>query len=94
LTEVLSEGGAPIYLRTKGTLCFGFADKELPDHGRDYHKDGFGSTIGNWKNVSKAPELLTEAELHALGFDTGKQITLEFVSGVKVTGKIAKITRS
>ncbi|HZJ38726.1 MAG TPA: aromatic amino acid hydroxylase [Chthoniobacterales bacterium] len=92
-TEVVSEGAAPIYLRTKGPSALAFAGKELPDHGRDYHKDGFGAPIGNWKNVSKAPELLTEAELHALGFDTGKQITLEFVSGVKVTGKIDKITR-
>ena len=91
--EVVSEGAAPIYLRTKGPSALAFAGKELPDHGRDYHKDGFGAPLGNWKNVSKAPELLTEAELHALGFDTGKQITLEFVSGVKVTGKIDKITR-
>jgi len=89
----VSEGGTPIYVRTNGPSALAFADKELPGHGRDYHKDGFGAPIGNWKNVSKAPELLSEAELHALGFDTGKQITLEFVSGVKVTGKIDKITR-
>jgi len=92
-TEVVSEGGTPIYVRTNGPSALAFADKELPGHGRDYHKDGFGAPIGNWKNVSKAPELLTERELHALGFDTGKEITLEFVSGIKVTGKIDKITR-
>ena len=92
-TEVISEGTEPVYLRTSGPSALAFADKELPGHGRDYHKDGFGSPIGNWKNVSKAPELLSEAELHSLGFDIGKQVTLEFVSGVKVTGKIDKITR-
>jgi len=26
-----------------------FKDKEIPGHGVDYHKDGFGSPIGNWK---------------------------------------------
>lgn len=92
-TEVIKQGDTPIYLRTTGPSALAYSDKELPGHGRDYHKDGFGSPIGEWKNLSKAPESLTEQELRDLGFDTGKQVTLEFVSGVKVIGKLDKIVR-
>src|SRR5215831_10725050 len=92
-TEVTARGDAPVYLRTTGPSALAYADKELFGHGRDYHKEGFGSPIGEWKNVSKAPELLTEQELRDLGLETGKRITLAFVSDVEVTGKIEKILR-
>ncbi len=48
-TEVITKGEAPIYLRTTGPTALAYREKELPGHGRDYHKDGFGSPIGNWK---------------------------------------------
>ena len=92
-TEVIPQGERPVYLRTTGPSALAYANKELPGHGRDYHKDGFGSPIGDWKNLSKAPESLTDQELHNLGFDIGRQIALGFVSGVKLTGKIDKIAR-
>src|SRR4026208_1952297 len=38
-TEVLTgSSGEPIYLRTTGPSALAFAHKELPGHGRDYHK--------------------------------------------------------
>ena len=92
-TEVITQGEKPIYLRTTGPSALAYAEKELTGHGRDYHKEGFGSPVGDWKSFSKAPESLTDQELHNLGFDIGRQITLEFVSGVKLMGKIDKITR-
>lgn len=73
-TEVLTDTkNQPIYLRTTGPSALAFKDKELPGHGIDYHKDGFGSPIGNWKPV----ELVV-----------GKEVTLEFDSGITVRGKI------
>src|SRR5229473_1144706 len=63
----------PIYMRTTGKTALAFKDKELPGHGVDYHKDGFGSPIGNWK----------QADLKE-----GKKAKLEFESGVTVEGKI------
>ena len=92
-TEVITQGKAPIYLRTTGPSALAYANKELPGHGIDYHKDGFGSPIGDWKNASKSPEELTDDDLHALGIDAGKQVTITFISGVTVTGKIDKVTR-
>ena len=78
-TEVLAgSSGEPIYFRTTGASALAFAQKELPGHGRDYHKEGFGSPIGRWR----------ETELNE-----GKTARLEFESGIIVEGKVSKILR-
>ena len=78
-TEVVTdEKGQPIYLRTTGKTALAFKEKELPGHGIDYHKEGFGSPIGKWKETEIAQ---------------GKEAKLEFKSGVTVEGKIDKILR-
>jgi phenylalanine-4-hydroxylase len=92
-TEVITQGRAPIYLRTTGPTALAYANKELPGHGIDYHKDGFGSPIGDWKTVHKWPEQQSDEELRSSGIEVGKKITLTFVSGVTVSGKIDKLTR-
>jgi len=66
----------PIYVHAQGPCALAYKDKELPGHGRDYHKDGFGSPIGNWKP--------TEIKL-------GQRTKLEFESGITVEGKIDKL---
>src|SRR3954465_7819342 len=76
---VTDEKGNPIYLRTTGPTALAFGDKELAGHGRDYHKDGVGSPIGDWKQTE-----LTE----------GQRAKLEFESGVIVEGKIEKLLRA
>ena len=76
-TEVLSDDKKqPIYLRTTGPTALAFDNKQLEGHGKDYHKDGFGSPIGSWKPID-----LRE----------GKSVKLEFESGVTVDGKIDRI---
>jgi phenylalanine-4-hydroxylase len=69
----------PIYLRTAGPSALAYGNEELSGHGRDYHKDGFGSPIGKWKDTQIAE---------------GEKVKLEFESGVTVEGKIEKILRS
>src|ERR1700757_2568990 len=57
-TEVITdENNSPIYLRTADKTALAFGDKELAGHGVDYHKDGFGSAVGKWKQTSASPEL-------------------------------------
>ena len=68
-----------------------FRDSELHGHGVDYHKDGFGSPIGKWKQTSAAPESLTNDQLHALGIVEGRKAKIEFVSGIVVFGKVENI---
>ena len=78
-TEVITDANKkPIYLRTTGPSALAYKDKELPGHGRDYHKEGFGSPIGNWKQTE---------------ISEGKNARLEFESGVVVEGKVEKILR-
>ena len=78
-TEVVTDEKAPpIYLRTTGKTALAFKETELPGHGIDYHKEGFGSPIGKWKETEIAE---------------GKKAKLEFESGVTVEGKIDKILR-
>ncbi len=71
-----SPARTPIYLHAKGPCGLAFKDKELKGHGRDYHKEGFGSPIGNWKQTP---------------LERGKTTKLEFESGVTVEGKIDKL---
>jgi phenylalanine-4-hydroxylase len=93
-TEVITdENNSPIYLRTTGKTALAFRDKELEGHGVDYHKDGFGSPIGQWKHTSASPELLTNDQLHALGIVEGRKAKIEFVSGIVASGKVENILR-
>jgi phenylalanine-4-hydroxylase len=75
---IVDANKTPIYLHAKGPCSVAFKDKEIPGHGRDYHKDGFGSPIGKWNQM----ELIE-----------GKKAKLEFESGLIVEGKIDKILR-
>jgi phenylalanine-4-hydroxylase len=78
-TEVITDNKKqPIYLRTTGKSALALGNKELPGHGVDYHKDGFGSPVGRWK----------ETEIVE-----GKETKLEFESGITVEGKIDKVFR-
>src|SRR5438874_2156306 len=89
---ITDENNSPIYLRTTGKTALAFG-KELQGHGIDYHKDGFGSPVGKWKQTPSAPELLTNDQLHALGIVEGKKAKLEFMSSIVVSGKVEKILR-
>jgi len=93
-SEVITdENNSPIYLRTSGKTALAVRDKELEGHGIDYHREGFGSPVGKWKQTSASPELLTNDQLHALGIVEGRKSKLEFVSGIVVSGKVEKIFR-
>jgi phenylalanine-4-hydroxylase len=73
---IVDPNSNPIYLRTTGKTALAFHDKELEGHGIDYHKEGFGSPIGKWKQTAIAE---------------GKKAKLEFESGIVVEGKVEKI---
>ena len=76
-TEAITdEENSPIYLRTTGKSALAFGNKELPGHGIDYHKEGFGSPIGKWKETKLAE---------------GQKAKLEFESRITVEGKVEKI---
>src|SRR5213595_2442383 len=90
---IVDANNTPIYLHAKGPCALAFRDKELEGHGVDYHKDGFGSPVGKWKQTTTSPESLTNDQLHALGIVEGRKAKIEFASGVVLSGKVDKILR-
>jgi phenylalanine-4-hydroxylase len=78
-TEVIVDpNNNPIYLRTTGKTALAFANEEVSGHGIDYHREGFGSPIGKWKQTE-----IVE----------GKKTKLEFESGITIEGQIDKVLR-
>ena len=93
-TEVLKgDDGAPIYLRTTGPTALAFESSELVGHGRDRHAEGFGAPIGKWKGFAQAPELLSENDLTTNGIVVGREVEIEYESGVAVRGRLDSVLR-
>jgi len=92
--EVLTDDAdAPIYLRTTGPTALAFGDKQLEGHSRDYHAEGFGAPIGRWRKTTASPEMLSDDQLRSIGIAKGADGTINFESGIVVTGRVEKILR-
>jgi len=83
----------PIYLRTTGPTALAFRNKELSGHGKNRHAEGFGAPVGCWRNVNAPPEKLSNDQLHSIGITEGRKATIEFESGVIVSGRVEKIVQ-
>ncbi len=92
-TEVIESDGMPVYVRTTGSTTLAVNNKLLAGHGKDYHREGFGSPVGRLKNCPRPPESLDDSALKELGAELGKPSTLDFESGVKVAGRLDRIER-
>lgn len=91
--EIIIHKESPVYIRTSGPTSLNYDDSQLKGHGKDYHKDGFGSPTGKLAASSVPPELLSDGELENLNIIKGRVVRLEFESGVVVEGKLDQITR-
>lgn len=93
LVKVHSDNNEPVYLGFKGPAVLSFDNHQLEGHGIRYHKDGFGSPVGSIKGISGNVAFMSEGELYSNGIITGNELLLEFSNGVKVQGRLTKITR-
>jgi phenylalanine-4-hydroxylase len=85
LTEVIRDaGGYPAYLRFSGPCQLGHRGAELDGQGPRQHAEGFGTPVGTIGG--RLPQDLTEKEASEL-------TTLEFDSGIRITGKVRAQTR-
>lgn len=92
--KVLDHEGRVIFLRCEGPSQLSYLDQELPGHSKTYHKDGFSSPIGSWKNLDDlCPSTLSDAELENRGLKVNAPASLEFASGIQVRGVIRGMTR-
>jgi phenylalanine-4-hydroxylase len=83
----------PVFVRTNSATALSYRDKQLPGHGKDYHKHGFSSPVGKLKNADKPLESMTDGDLAALNIETGKNCQLEFEPGLFVEGDLQNILR-
>jgi phenylalanine-4-hydroxylase len=86
------ENGNPTFIKTTGETALAAGNKQLKGHGKNYHKEGFGSPVGKLKGYEKPLEDFTPDELKAAGIETGKEIHLTFESGITVSGKLGELS--
>jgi phenylalanine-4-hydroxylase len=91
-SQVLEKNGDPVYLSTTGPSNLNFNGTELPGQDKQYHAHGFGSPVGQVKNLSVALEDFSVEELDQIGLTTGETVNLEFESGVSVKGIVLEKT--
>ena len=92
--QILNNNNEPIYISTNGPTALSYKGKELIGHSKNYHSHGFGSPVGKLKLSDTPIEKMSLADLKAIGVVAGENATLEFDSGVKVSGYLSIIRRS
>ncbi len=92
-TEVIEQGGEPVYIKTTGPTSLNYRFMQLEGHDKSYHNHGFSSPVGKLKNQEKPLEFFTDSELKELGINVNSEVQIEFESGVKVKGTLDKILR-
>jgi len=93
-TNDIEYGGKPIYIQTSGKTALAYREKEIVNHGTDYHSEGFGSQIGRLKNINLAIEDMSPRDLQAYNIYEGKHTELEFEGDIKVSGEIITGSRN
>ncbi|MCX2575512.1 aromatic amino acid hydroxylase [Pedobacter sandarakinus] len=89
-TDVGIDGADELtFLKTTGPSALAYQGKQLANHGKNYHTDGFSSPVGRLKNTNKPLEDFSDDEI--IGEDS--ITTLFFESGIRVSGTITKIYR-
>ena len=92
--EVICDAvGNPIYLRTRGPTQLAWRGRELYGHGIAGHRDGFGAPVGLLTDFSRCLSEYTIDELKAHRIAIGAAVTLDFLSGITVRGRLEAIVR-
>ncbi len=94
IKHVVSDAvGNAIYFNTHGPTQLAYDNTELPEHGVDYHSQGFGSPIGKLRAMERCLSAYTIDELKRHSIEVNREVSLNFLSGVNVTGQLQRILR-
>ncbi len=85
--------GSLTFVKTTGPSALATGNKQLAGHGKDYHRDGFSSPVGRLISADKPLEMYDTSELVAANIVVGNACTLEFESGIQVSGTIENILK-
>ena len=75
--ELIKKNNKGIFFKTKGPTALSVNNKELTNHGIDYHADGFGAPIGKIININ---------DINSLKHKLNQEVKLIYDSGVIVQG--------
>ena len=92
--SVISHEGNPIYFQTKRKSALAYREKELVGQDTRQHETGFGSPIGRLKGINIPIEKMSPRDLKAYKIYEGEFVSLDFVGGINVSGKIITGTRN
>ena len=92
--NIISDNGQIIYLSTSSPTALAWQNKELVGHDKSYHAHGFSSPVGRLKNISMPLENMSINELISIEIELGKQLSLDFESGVNVKGKLINLLKN
>lgn len=87
------QNGNECFIKTEGPTALAFNDSHLPGHGTDYHVEGFSSPIGLLRGSDKPLEDWSAEDLTSHNIIEGRIVELNYVSGIKASGKLEKILR-
>jgi phenylalanine-4-hydroxylase len=79
------------FIKTTGPSALSVAGKQLPGHGKDYHKDGFSSPVGKIIGSDIPVEDLDFEELKSLSIRKDFRADFTFESGLNVNGLVKEI---
>jgi phenylalanine-4-hydroxylase len=82
------------FIKTTGPSALARNGRQLQDHGKLHHKDGFSSPVGKLKGIDTAIEDMDIRQLLACGIKPQSVALLMFESGITVTGLVYSITQS
>lgn len=82
-----------VYFNTSGPSQLSYRGVELSGQGVSFHGSGFGSPVGGLKTLDRCLSNYTIDELKLYGVEIGKNLQLEFLSGITVCGKLDSILR-
>lgn len=86
-TEVICDAVDNVsYLQTRGPGQIAWRGSELYGHGTDRHPEGIGGPVGYLKDFSRCLSDYSVDELKAHDIRLGERVTLEFLSGITVSG--------
>ncbi len=93
-TNVIEHENKPVYIQTTGATALAYREKELVNHGTEYHSEGFGSPIGRLKHINLTIEDMSPRDLLAYNIHEGNFVELEFEGDIKVAGEIITGSRN
>ena len=92
--KVISDNGRVVFLSTSSPTALAWQNKELIGHDKNYHVHGFSSPVGRLKNSTIPLENMSIDELIHLEIEAGKNVSLEFESGLNVQGELINISKN